>query len=263
MFVSTVPTSFGGEEDIQSLTHEELLGFFRNRKLNKIDRLAETLYVQSPEGFHEVLCSSPREAEVLELDLRLIPWEGKLILKSNQFWQGKSFQVGATLRFLPNNRVAIGGADLVGEIRSFKDSEATPKFEVSFGQEQLSWIDVDVDLTKVLVGKKILGIVGRWASGHTELKVGISTLEIETEEGTVVLWHDQACCEDASLHDFEGDAADLIGATVRRVIVGADKDGNTFYDIRTTNGDLWLRFGNGNSTQYSIEMKVGFRRPEI
>ncbi len=267
MFVSTLPTL--GEEVVQHLSYEELLDLIKTRKITKIDQLGETLYIETPEGFHEVLCENLQEADFFSLDLRLASWADKLILKSNQFWQGKRFQVGATLRFLPYNRIQIGEVDLVGKIRWFDDTEATPRFEVSFGQEQYSRIEVDVDLTKVLVDKKILGITGRkrwswWASSQnpdrTGLTIGISTLEIDTEEGTVVLWHDQACCEDASLHDFEGDAEDLIGATVRRVIVGTDKEGNPFYDIRTTNGDLWLRFGNGNNTAYSIAMLVGFRR---
>ena len=119
---------------------------------------------------------------------------------------------------------------------------------------------IELDLKKFLVNKKILSIYGRnsLSSPDTKIRIGISSLHIETEDGTVILWHNQACCEDATLSDFEGDEKDLVGATVRRVIVGVDKDRNPFYDIRTTNGDLWLRFGEGNDTQYSIAVVAGF-----
>lgn len=265
MILSDMPTN--GDEVVRDLSYEETLKFVAAQKISKIDPIGETVYIETPEGFLEVLCETPEEAESMILDARLAAWDDKLVLKTGNLFRydplfnNHKFEVGMPVRFLPHNQIQIGS--LAGKVMDFQSSGPTPEIEVSLGKDHRVWLTsyLEVDLKKFLLDKKILGIFGMsaFSTQDTRLRIGITSLHIETEDGIVVLWHDQVCCENASLFDFEGDEEDLVGATVRRVIVGEDKEGNPFYDIRTTNGDLWLRFGNGNDTAYSLAMLVGFR----
>lgn len=100
-------------------------------------------------------------------------------------------------------------------------------------------------------------IEGRRVKSVTGLKEFSSEVVIEVEGGTLRLGHEQQCCESISLLDFNGDAEDLVGKTVRVAEVKYGSEDETFYEIRTDGGDLWLRFGDEtDDSRYGAAIEV-------
>jgi hypothetical protein len=244
-------------ENVQNLDYGEVLDVLVALRILQADLQGETLILTTPTGYAEVLFPTAEQARMMELDLRLRAWDGLLTEPKH------NSDDCDVVRFFPGNRFTCG--KVAGKVDALiYNADPTPSFMITVDGPygDILWNSLSVDLEKVLVGKTLRRVYGKqngWRRDVDQpLKIGLSDVRLETDEGTVVLWHDQMCCENATLFDFEGDEDDLVGATVRRVSVSRDRDQNTFYSIRTTNGDLWLRFGNGNSTMYSIAMKVGF-----
>ena len=86
---------------------------------------------------------------------------------------------------------------------------------------------------------------------------------IVTDKGVMTLTHIPDCCETVRIEDVTGDPADLVGGLV---VVAEERTNNdapqpewaeswtwTFYEIRTTKGDLTLRWL-GESNGYYGEM---------
>lgn len=108
-------------------------------------------------------------------------------------------------------------------------------------------------------GRTILAIHG--------LKKGSKEVILTFEDGKLHFLHKQDCCENISLEDFNGDLGDLIGEKVVSFEVSSKyskaNTGDetwTFYSIRTTGGDLWMRWlgeSNGYSaTSVSVEWDI-------
>ena len=103
-----------------------------------------------------------------------------------------------------------------------------------------------------IIGAKILSITG--------LKKGSEEVVFETDRGTMRMLHEPDCCETVEVEDFTGDAASLIGQTVVVFEARSNSDDPpaerdylddsytwTFYEIRTTGGDMQIRwFGESN-----------------
>ena len=102
--------------------------------------------------------------------------------------------------------------------------------------------------------------------GCTILAVQSDAEEIsfETNRGTWVMNHSQDCCESVYVEDVNGDMADLIGGTVvlaeertsRDTPEGVEPCGYesetwTFYTIRTTRGDVDIRWCGSSNGYYS------------
>ena len=75
---------------------------------------------------------------------------------------------------------------------------------------------------------------------------------------TLVMWHEQDCCESVTLDDIAGDMDDLIGAEIKQAeeSMSAEEhdDGSatwTFYKIRTIKGDVTLRWYGQSNGYYS------------
>ena len=95
------------------------------------------------------------------------------------------------------------------------------------------------------------------------LQQGSDRVDIVTNQGKLILTHRQDCCEHVFLEDYEGDAADLVG----KILVSIDETSNfedredeiekwTFYTIRTTGGDLWLRWNGTSNGYYSVDVNI-------
>ena len=120
-----------------------------------------------------------------------------------------------------------------------------------------------------LVGKKIKEIRG--------LDEGSMEVSVYTECGQEYLFfHEQDCCESVYLNDFDGDADDLVGAT----IISAEEVSNpdegerpeegmeeswtwTFYKIETSKGGIWMRWLGESNGYYSEHVDfVWVNKPE-
>lgn len=127
-----------------------------------------------------------------------------------------------------------------------------------------------VDLSN-LVGKTIVSIEG--------LEQDSKEVRINTECGRkYAFYHEQQCCENVELNDFECDVEDLIGAVVLSAEISTNKDSQSllgavnkdrpneyseswtwsFYKIETSKGELWIRWLGESNGFYSEE--VNFAR---
>lgn len=103
-----------------------------------------------------------------------------------------------------------------------------------------------------LVGKKISSISG--------LEKGSDEVFINTECGDgFVLFHAQDCCECVDLDDFETTSNSLLGGEVllfeERTSCGDEDYGDTFtwtfYELKTTKGDLSMKWYGTSNGYYS------------
>jgi hypothetical protein len=83
-----------------------------------------------------------------------------------------------------------------------------------------------------------------------------------TDRGTLRLLHRKRCCERVYLADANGDYEDLFGGVVTVAEERSDQEGErgeyrtkyTFYSIRTTKGDLDLRWIGKDNGYYSVSV---------
>lgn len=114
-------------------------------------------------------------------------------------------------------------------------------------------------------GVELSALVGKVVKEVRGLVKGSGEVLILTECGQEYMFHHaQNCCEHVDLDDFEGDASDIIGATVLSAEeVTSEDDGNnkpnecsvswtwTFYKIETTKGGIWMRWLGESNGYYS------------
>lgn len=127
--------------------------------------------------------------------------------------------------------------------------------------------------------KKIEGYIIISING---LEKGSDRVSIVTTNGTLTMYHLADCGEEVSLDDFEGDLSDLVGKVVVSAEVVIDPETGdpnhekivknhprsddsetwTFYTIRTTGGDLWMRWFGTSNGYYSEYAEVSFTEPD-
>jgi hypothetical protein len=106
------------------------------------------------------------------------------------------------------------------------------------------------------------------------LKKGSALLKIGLFGGELTLEHRQDCCESVMIEDFEGDIEDLVGhrlVSAEEVVNGDGKRHKgkepdygesttwTFYRLRTTGGDLWVRWLGESNGYYSERVYVNWK----
>lgn len=109
------------------------------------------------------------------------------------------------------------------------------------------------DLEKI-IGATILEVVGCVRDSDS--------VSFITDRGTLRLLHRQNCCERVYLADTNGDMFDLIGGVVSVAEERSNQKGGrgeyrtkyTFYTIRTTKGDLDLRWIGKDNGWYSVSV---------
>lgn len=105
-------------------------------------------------------------------------------------------------------------------------------------------------IKRTFVGSTIQSVKG--------MDIGSDEITVITDGGALRLYHDQDCCESVSVEDVTGDPADLIGKIVvsfeEATADAPSTDGSgtwTFYKIRTTGGDVTIRWLGESSGYYS------------
>lgn len=88
-------------------------------------------------------------------------------------------------------------------------------------------------------------------------------IELETQYVSLVLWHQQDCCEHVTLEDYESDVEDWSGAKIlsfeevsEAAESGYESATYTFYKIETDRGGLWLRWLGKSNGYYSERVDV-------
>jgi len=110
-----------------------------------------------------------------------------------------------------------------------------------------------------IIGATILSITGA--------EVGSSKLTFSTDKGTLELYHGQCCCEDVCVEDINGDVSDMIGGIVsvadervgEETEVGWGRELYTFYEIRTTKGDMNIRWLGRDNGYYSVSVSYDWK----
>lgn len=113
-----------------------------------------------------------------------------------------------------------------------------------------------------LVGKTIISIT------EEEFQGEVSEVRFKTEGGTtLVMYHEQGCCEDVRLIDRNGDWEDLISS---EILVAEERTESgeceedwvsqtyTFYTIRTLKGSVDLRWLGESNGYYSESVDFKF-----
>ena len=112
-----------------------------------------------------------------------------------------------------------------------------------------------------LVGKTILAVEG--------CNVGSESILIRTDAGTMRLYHTQNCCESVRVEDVNGDSEDLIGGVVSIAEERSNQEEDdwgcrtkwTFYTIRTSKGDMDLRWLGRDNGYYGVSVWVRWYEP--
>lgn len=112
------------------------------------------------------------------------------------------------------------------------------------------------DLLARLIGTTVQSVTGA-SNGSDEVR-------ILTDHGELRFYHDQDCCECVTVADVTGDPTDLVGGVIvtvdERAPTGDENEKPnkhaeswtwTFYEIRTTRGDLTLRWIGESNGYYS------------
>lgn len=106
------------------------------------------------------------------------------------------------------------------------------------------------------------------------MREGSREVRILTDQGTIRIFHEQECCEQVLLRDLTGDPEDLVGGIIvvfecRVGLLKPKREGKrpprshealqyTFYEIRTTKGDVTLRWGETELSGYGTKVHVAF-----
>jgi hypothetical protein len=88
--------------------------------------------------------------------------------------------------------------------------------------------------------------------------------EIVTDRGTIRMHHGQECCESVRISDITGDPADLVGGVIAlfeertedEPLGEDDLSRWTFYELRTTKGDITIRWFGSSNGYYGVSVDV-------
>lgn len=104
-----------------------------------------------------------------------------------------------------------------------------------------------------LVGTTILSFEG--------MKNGSDEIKIHTDKGMLRMKHYQDCCESVCVEDICGYPEDLVNQKVEVAEVRTNSSSNnggvilwTFYTLRTTNGDVDIRWCGSSNGYYSVSV---------
>lgn len=111
------------------------------------------------------------------------------------------------------------------------------------------------DVFKMIKGQVIDSVQG--------LEKQSEMLVINFKSGdSIKMYHDQDCCEDVWLEDFES-PKNLIGATIVDLVIDENQEDSewgsrtwTFYKLMTTKGELFLRWCGESNGYYSEDVDI-------
>jgi len=98
------------------------------------------------------------------------------------------------------------------------------------------------------------------------MEQGSEYVEFLTDKGTLVLVHNQDCCEEVSVEDVVGDPSSLIGARVLEFREDTKVDDGetygigiwTFYNLVTDKEDCTIRWYGNSNGYYSVNVDAYF-----
>lgn len=116
----------------------------------------------------------------------------------------------------------------------------------------------------------VSNLVGSTIQSVTGLEKDSERLIIVTDKGTLSLFHGKICCEEVCIVDFNGDVSDLVDGYVsvadRRTNINDAGESYfrtqyTFYTIRTSKGDVDIRWLGRDNGYYSVSVCEEWAHP--
>jgi len=154
----------------------------------------------------------------------------------------------------------VSGWSVVGE-QPEDDSKEDDSEDPPEQEEQLRFWDLAEEYG--IKQKTIFSVEGlnEWSS---EVKF------VFTDGSHFRLYHAQECCESVYLEDWEDvDPKDLAGGVLWELEKATKSGGNmyesqqwTFYNVRTSRGDVSLRWSGSSNGYYSVSVDEEFEEPE-
>jgi hypothetical protein len=113
-----------------------------------------------------------------------------------------------------------------------------------------------------LIGATILSVEG--------MEAGSTDIRFLTDKGTFRLYYIQSCCESVRLVDVNGDPEDLVGGVVSVAEERSNQEHDdwggrtkwTFYTIRTSKGDVDLRWLGQDNGYYGVSVDHRWYLPD-
>lgn len=120
-----------------------------------------------------------------------------------------------------------------------------------------------------MVGNSIEALVGQTIRSIKGAEDGSFEVVIETDHLLLTMEHQLDCCENVRVEDVTGDPGDLIGCVVSVAEERTEDSPNdwgsgtwTFYEIRTTGGDLTIRWLGESNGYYSEGVSIFVKAKE-
>ena len=90
------------------------------------------------------------------------------------------------------------------------------------------------------------------------------------DNSQIEFYHEQNCCENVWLEDFEFSGKDIIGGTILDVVLVSEKQEDsdwgsktwTFYKIQTSKGELFMRWCGESNGYYSEDVDIKYVSPD-
>lgn len=90
------------------------------------------------------------------------------------------------------------------------------------------------------------------------------------DSSQIEFYHEQSCCENVWLEDFEFSGRDIIGGTILDIVLVSERQEDsvwgsktwTFYKIQTTKGELFLRWCGESNGYYSEQVDIKYISPD-
>lgn len=90
------------------------------------------------------------------------------------------------------------------------------------------------------------------------------------DNSQIEFYHEQSCCENVWLEDFEFSGRDIIGGIILDIVLVSERQEDsvwgsktwTFYKIQTTKGELFLRWCGESNGYYSEQVDIKYISPD-
>ena len=115
---------------------------------------------------------------------------------------------------------------------------------------------------ELVIGKTIVEVVGLKKQEESV------TLKLD-DKSEFEFYHEQDCCENVWLEDFEFSGKSIVGAKILDVILVSEKRDDTewgtmtwtFYKIQTDKGELFMRWCGESNGYYSEDVDIKYTSP--
>lgn len=116
---------------------------------------------------------------------------------------------------------------------------------------------------ELVIGKIIVAVVGLKKQEESV------TLKLD-DKSELEFYHEQSCCENVWLEDFEFSGKSIVGSKILDVVLVSENQDDTewgtmtwtFYKIQTDKGELFMRWCGESNGYYSEDVDIKYTSPD-